>query len=710
MGPGLTTPNSQAPYPGLADFSTGWRLATGRIVLVNMHFVRRLVLGGTAALALAVGLTDTAARGQSPAAAQTASTRATQPPLSAEQREIYGKAFAAADAGRWDEVHRLAGKGGDTLADKALRWIELQQPRSGASFEDIAAFIDANSDWPMQDMLMRRAEEALVERTDDSVVLAWFALRGPATVDGAMRYAEALFRANDRAKAIATIREAWRSGSFGSKQEAAFIKRYRQYLGHDDHAGRLDKLIWDGRYEEARRVTKLVNANTRALADARIRLATMSSGVEGAIKRVPESLQHDPGLVFERVRWRRRKGQIDGAMELIRHPPANLGRPELWWNERQYLARWAVNAGKMSEAYRIARDHRVSTGAGLAEGEFLAGWIALRYQKDSKTALKHFTKLYEAARFPVSQARGAYWAGRAAEAAGDRKAARGWYEKAASIPVAYYGQLAAEKLDSEARPAWPSTPKASPAERREFEQSELTRVARLLNDLGLYDRVKPFLLRQIAKAKTPAQHGLAAEFALSLDRPDLAVSLAKRSSQWAGVLLPEYGWPTVPFVTGDTPERALIFATIRQESAFEAQAVSRVGARGMMQIIPATAKAVAKRLGLPHSDHRLLNDPHYNIQIGRSYLGGLIDDYDGSYVLALAAYNAGPGRVRQWIKDNGDPRRADVDVIDWIELIPFDETRNYVQRVLENLQVYRQALGGSQVAQGIQRDLRRGAN
>lgn len=677
---------------------------------MNMHFIRRLVLGGTAALALAVGFTDKAARAQSPAMAQATGARALQPPLSAEQREIYSKAFAAADAGNWDEVRRLADKGGNALANKVLRWIELQQPRSGASFEDLAAFIDANPDWPMQDVLMRRAEEALVERTDDSVVMAWFALRGPATVDGAMRYAEALFRANDRAKAIATIREAWRAGSFGSKQEAAFLKRYRQYLGYDDHAGRLDKLIWDGRYEEARRVTKLVDANTRALADARIRLATMSGGVEGAIKRVPANLRQDPGLVFERMRWRRRKGQVDGAMELIRHPPAHLGRPDLWWNERQFLARWAVSAGKTSEAYKIARDHRVTSGVGLTEGEFLAGWIALRYQNDGKTALKHFTKLHAAARFPVSQARGAYWAGRAAEAIGDRKAARAWYEKAASIPVTYYGQLAAEKLDAESRPGWPSTPKASPAERREFERSELTRVARLLNEVGAYGRVKPFLLRQVAKAKTPAEHGLAAEFALSLDRPDLAVSLAKRSSQLAGVLLPEYGWPTVPFVTGDTPERALIFATIRQESAFEAQAVSRAGARGMMQIIPATAKSVAKRLGLPHSDHRLLNDPHYNIQIGRNYLAGLIDDYDGSYVLALAAYNAGPSRVRQWIQDNGDPRRADVDVIDWIELIPFDETRNYVQRVLENLQVYRQALGGSQVAQGIQRDLRRGAN
>jgi soluble lytic murein transglycosylase len=197
---------------------------------------------------------------------------------------------------------------------------------------------------------------------------------------------------------------------------------------------------------------------------------------------------------------------------------------------------------------------------------------------------------------------------------------------------------------------------------------------------------------------------------MTLDRPDLAVSAAKRSSQVAGVMLPELGWPVSANVKGNSPERALIHATIRQESAFEVQAVSRAGARGMMQLMPATAKSIAKSLGLPHSDHKLLNDPHYNIQLGQTYLGRLIDEFDGSYVLALAAYNAGPARARQWMRDNGDPRRSNVDVIDWIELISFEETRNYVQRVLENLQVYRHVLGDPQRSQGIGRDLRRGAS
>jgi soluble lytic murein transglycosylase len=672
-----------------------------------MHFVRRLLLAGTALLALAA-----------PAAfAQTASTvaqasggpRAATPVLTAEQRELYTKAFAAAEAGRWDEVHRLTSQGREVIANKVLRWLEMQQPRSGVSFEDLAAFIDANPDWPMQDILMRRAEEALVDRTDDSVVLAWFALRGPATVDGSMRYAEALFRASDRVKGIATVKEAWRSGGFGTKQELSFLQRYKGYLTGEDHAKRLDKMIWDGRYDEARRVMKLVDANTRLVADARIRLANMSFGIDGALKKVPEHLQRNPGLVFERMRWNRRKGRVDSALELMRNAPKDLGRPDVWWPEREYLARKAVAAGKMSEAYKIVREHQLTGGAGLAEAEFLSGWIALRYQKDSKAALTHFTRLYETARFPVTQARGAYWAGRAAEAAGDKKAAQGWFQKAALFPVTFYGQLGLDKLDAGARPAWPTIPQATPAERRAFEQSELTRAARLMAELGVYDRVKPFIMRQVTTAKAPVQHALAGELALALDRPDLAVAAAKRSSQSAGVMLPEYGWPVSPNIKGDQPERALIHATVRQESAFEIQAVSRAGARGMMQLMPATAKAIARSLGLPHSDHRLLNDPHYNVQIGRTYLGRLIEEFDGSYVLALAAYNAGPARARQWIRENGDPRRSNVDVVDWIELISFEETRNYVQRVLENLQVYRQVLGDPQRSQGIGRDLRRGA-
>jgi len=644
---------------------------------------------------------------------------ATPPPfaplVSVEEQTLYAHAFEALDAGRIDEARRLAAQfpqKGEVhkLAAKIFRWAELQVPHSGAAFEDIAAFSDANPTWPAQDVLMRRAEEALVDRTDDTVVLAWFALRGPTTVDGAMRYIEALLRAGDKTKALQLIHDTWANGVFGPAQEQTFLKRYKSHLSAEEHVRRLDKLLWDGRIEDARRMLPKVDADHRALGEARIRLATMSSGVEYALKRVPARFTNEQGLIFDRLKWRRRKGQEQAALEMFRTAPPQLVHPEVWWTERAYLARRAITAGRMSEAYEIASNHQMTNGPKLAEAEFLAGWVALRFLNKPDVALQHFTHLHEVARFPVTQSRGAYWAGRAADAGGDKTAAAEWYRRAAGYLTTYYGQLAATTMDPAARPPFPDSVPPAPDERTQFEASELVKATRLLQQIGQTQKVKTFITRLVLNAKTPGEHTLVSELATRIDRPDLAVSASKRSAQVAGVSIPDYGWPVIPLPAGnDSPERALIYATIRQESAFETAAVSRVGARGLMQIITPTARAVARKLGLDtaHIDTRLINDPKLNLSIGRSYLSSLIDDYNGSYVMALAAYNAGPGRLKQWVRDNGDPRQPKIDVIDWIELIPIEETRNYIHRVLENLQVYRHRLGSTQVAFGLDQDLRR---
>ncbi|MBV8538218.1 MAG: transglycosylase SLT domain-containing protein [Alphaproteobacteria bacterium] len=631
------------------------------------------------------------------------------PLLKPDQQALYKRAFEALDAGRADEARSLARQGGSKLADKVFRWAELQQPHSGAAFEDIAAFIDANPSWPHQDVLMRRAEEALIDRTDDSVVLAWFALRAPLTVDGSMRYIEALLRSGDKAKAIQLIHSTWASGAFGAAQEKTFLARYRGYLASQDHLARLDRLLWDGRSEEAKRMMPRVDADHRALADARLKLAGLSSGAEYALRRVPARLANDEGLIFERLRWRRRKGQDQAALDMLRTAPDHVTRPDLWWIERNYLARRAISADRMKDAYEIATHHDLVDGAHFVDAEFLAGWVALRFLHEPKTALSHFTQLYGAAKFPVSLARGAYWAGRAASALGDKDNAAEWYHRAASYLTTYYGQLASAELDPAARPPFPQTVQPTDDERKQFDGNELVQVVRVLQQIGETLKVKAFVTRLVLNAKSPGEHTLVAELATRIDRPDLAVSAAKRSAQVAAVESPEYGWPMIPLPPGDSPEHALIYATIRQESAFETDAVSRVGARGLMQLITPTARAMAKKLGVEtaHIETRLLFDPALNLSIGRTYLASLIDAYDGSYVLALAAYNAGPGRVRQWIRDNGDPRISTVDMVDWVELIPVDETRNYIHRVLENLQVYRARLNGTDVASGIAQDVRR---
>ena len=682
------------------------------------RFWRRGVVAAATVIVAMAGLPGPAAI--SPALAQLQSaqahlqvptsrpTRGLAPVLTAEQRDLYERALAALDAGRPAEAHLLATRANLPVGRKLIRWIDLQ---SGGGFDEIAEFIRANPDWPLQETLTRRAEEALADRNEDALVLGWFAERTPLTTEGATRLIDALMRAGDRVRAIQLARETWVDGTFGDRQGKQFLSRHAPYLGRDEHWARLDRLLWDGRREEARRMLPLVEPGRRALAEARMHLAAQAPGVEGALRTVPASLLDDPGLLYERLRWRRRNGQDDGAVEILRQPPRDLKRPELWWAERAIVARRLLAVGRAPEAYRIARDHRLANGPAFAEGEFLAGWIALRFLRDPNAAADHFTRLHAQARFPTTRARGAYWAGRAIETAGDKRQADEWYRNAAEYNVTYYGQLARSRVEPAQRPPWPEIAAPAPAERDAFERSDLVLAARILAELGERDRLRWFVLRLATVARAPAQHMLAAELALALQRPDLAVQAAKRSAQTAGVLLPVQGWPVIAVPEAGQPERALVLAAIRQESQFEAVALSRAGARGMMQLMPATARAMARDLGvgLVHADYRLVADPDYNIRLGRAYLASMIGEFGGSYVLALAAYNAGPGRVRQWLRDHGDPRQPDIDVVDWVEQIPFEETRNYVQRVIENLQVYRWRMGVLRAA-GIEQDLIRPRN
>ncbi len=634
------------------------------------------------------------------------------PVLNAQQREIYTQVFAAVEAGRWEAARTLLARGNHPVANKLFRWLELQLPRSGVAFEDIVQFVDQNPDWPALDTISRRAEEALLDRpANDTLVLAWFGTRNPLTPDGAMRYADALAASGDRARAQQVIRDHWVSGTFNEVQHKRWMERYRSQFTPDLHWTKLDRLLWEGKIEEARRIFPLVSPERRTLADARLRIRS-GGNAEAQSRRVPESLRDDSGLLYERVRAQRKANRDATARDILRALPRDISKPDLWWGERGTLARRSIVAGDAGEAYRLASEHRMTpaNGANFLEAEFLAGWVALRRMNKPADALAHFEKVHETARFPVSRARGAYWSGRAFEAQGNADKAREWYVRAASYHTTYYGQLANGRLAGAARQSWPAAIVPTAEDRRAFERSEAVQAARILIETREKpERARPFLVRLANVARTPAQHALVSEFAHQLGRNDLAVIVSKRSAQVAGVQLHDLGWPTMP-IAGDKPERALTYAIIRQESQFEPEAVSRAGARGLMQLMPATARAVAKSDGQnAHSEAKLF-EPAYNVRLGRAYLASLIDDFNGSYVLAIAGYNAGPGRSREWMRNFGDPRSPEVDVVDWVEMIPFEETRTYVQRVMENLHVYRRNLQPTQMAVDIERDLRRGRN
>lgn len=629
--------------------------------------------------------------------------------------KIAQSAFQAVGAGQWAKAELTAREAKDPMLLKLVQWLGLVREGVPVPFFGVARFYEENHHWPMQTQLRRRVEESIGPDVPPSAVLDWFHRHPPGSPIGKIRYAEALIATGTPERGKALLRDAWISGSFPKAQEKAILKRHGKILTKEDHAQRLDRLLWDGKVEEARRLMWRVDPAQRALAEARLMLRHRQGNVDRLVARVPSELQQDPGLLYERARWRRVKGKYQEARAIFDNPPKDLERADLWWQERAILARRGLREGHISDAYRLVKAHGLSpaqTGA-FAEAEWLAGWIALRFLQDPAIAIDHFKAMHGAVVYPVSKARGAYWIARAAEAMKDSQAAETWYRAAATQPTVFYGQLAAAKLGLDSRLKLPVEPEPTSGEVQDFKAHELARAARLLHALGYSDEVRPFVL-QLAEVKdTPGWRRMAATLARALKREEVAIQVAKRASR-SGVELADSGYPTLrlPALPADgkarpTPESPLIYAVVRQESAFQTDAVSRAGARGLMQLMPKTASETARALNISHAPGRL-SEPEYNLKLGQAYLRDMIAEFGGSYVLALAAYNAGPKRAREWLKAHGDPRAGVEDAVDWIEMIPIEETRNYIQRVLENLQVYRlKGNGGSHEAQLAERDLKR---
>jgi soluble lytic murein transglycosylase len=620
-------------------------------------------------------------------------------------------AFSAADDGDWDAARAAAAEISDPLAAKLLFWFDVTRLGGSGSFADITRFISENPDWPDQMVLRRRAEEAIDDTVANKTILSWFDGREPITTEGRVHLGAALLNAGEFERARAVIKDAWVHGRFSISSEQEFYTTYRNQLTANDHVERLDRLLWQGRLSEARRMLGKVDAKYRMLAEARLRLRGMDRNVDGAIAKVPQALKEDPGLIYERLRWRRRKGQDLSARDLLKAYPLDHASPGLWWAERAILAREALAEGYVSEAYRIARDHALTEGPGFADAEWLAGWIALRFLDEPKVAFTHFATMFRGVKYPISRARGAYWAARAAEADIRPDMAELWYQTAAQYPTTYYGQLAANRMNPGSELQLPPDPHPSAEETALFDGHELVRAVRMLAAFGQTDRLSPFLLHLGKLSDSAGWKDLVASLAANLGRPDLSVAIAKQAVQHDRPLIvngyPSIHVPEVDSTLAPSAEVPLILAMVRQESAFNFEAISRVGARGLMQLLPSTARTVAGELNLPYSRQRLTADPDYNLKIGRAYMSTLLDAFDGSYILALAAYNAGPARVKQWQLVNGSPRGNVIDAVDWIESIPFAETRNYVQRTLENLQIYRAMLNGTKVALRLESDLKR---
>jgi soluble lytic murein transglycosylase len=619
-----------------------------------------------------------------------------------------GRAAVAQDvmalvrADRWPEAEAAAGGYADPVVRKLVLYYRLLAP-GAASVGEISEFMAGSPDWPLQGSLARRRDAALAMEPDDQVVMA-ACDAGDAIGDAALAHcAEAYQRAGRAAAAAGFAARAWVAAPADAVLEASLLARFGGMLTGADQWRRFDRLAWSNTAEAARQEARL-DPGDRQRAEARLALRRDDPGALGLVAALPEAQQREPALVLEQARWLRRGNQDAAAVALWtsvgtaaeRAAPAD--RKPAFWDERNILIRRRLRDGDAAGAYALADGHAQAGGEALVDAEFLAGFVALRRLDDPIGAARHFQTLADASGAAITQGRAHYWLGRAAEARHDAATAKREYAAAAAWPDTFYGQLAAMRGGEgpaalAARITDTADPPADGRQALDLAGRELARAAAYLVSWGEARRAEPFLLRLDDIAPDPADRTLAARLSTGFGMPEVAVAIARRAGR-DGLMLMQTGWPQpvdIPKASGVEP--ALALGIIRQESSFDTSTVSPVGARGMMQLMPATAGVVARQIGMPISASALVLDPDANVRLGTAYLRELLDQFAGSVPMAVAAYNAGPNRVQSWVGMNGDPRVAGTDMIDWIELIPFGETRNYVQRVIENEVIYRAKRG-----------------
>jgi soluble lytic murein transglycosylase len=633
--------------------------------------------------------------------------------LSPTDHDLYTRAFESADRGNWLDARALAAQGHDSIARRLIDWRYLLDKNSGASFSEIDAFLKANPDWPARDTLYARAEAALDLNMTSPQVIAWFGSRAPVSAIGKIRLGEALVASGRTTAGRDLIRDAWTNGSFDAGQELEIVQRDGSYLTAETDRQRLSNLLWREDNASARRELARVPADTQRVGQIRLTLRSSPSAGQQMAASLPADLAADPDLLFDRARSARRAGDNATAETLLlRALMGGAGRnfPAKLWSETNITIREALKDGNYRVAYQLAANTGLTAGDEFSEAEFLAGWIALRFLKEPRTAVTHFQKLEAGVTRPISLARAHYWEGRAREAAGNTADAWQQYHLAARAPVTFYGQLALAKIDATPVLHIPETALDGAAARGGVEPDDMTHAMRVLGDLGLVGFLRVFALRYEDLHPEARHVGQLAQFLVDMGYREVAVRVAKQAS-YGGTLFLEYTHPVIAVPAyrglGSGPEPAVVLGLIRQETEFDPTSVSGAGARGIMQIMPASARHTASVAGIPYRPNDLLADPVYNMQLGMAEFGGDLNDWSGSLVLAAAAYNAGPTNARRWLASNGDPRSPATDPLDWIEQIPFSETRNYVMRVLENTQIYRNRLAGRDQRLRIMDDLYR---
>jgi len=635
------------------------------------------------------------------------------PQTSAAEIAHVKSAIEALRHGGASKATEVAATISDPVGRKLVEWMILRSDHSGADSKRFLAFIAANPGWPNLTMFRKRAEAMLWnENPKPAQVLSFFQDSPPQSGTGHLVLARALIAQGDTEGAKPLIREAWRYHKLSAEVEKQALERYSEFLSRADHKARMEKRLVAGDTEEALRMARRLGGADLAIAQARVALIRKAGNVRKLLDAVPADARQDAGYLFAHAHVLRHENKFAEAAQVLLSAPCDAEQipdGEEWWIERRIMARKLLDMGDPRSAYRVVAEGAEPTKENSRiERHFMAGWIALRFLDDPETAATHFTRIQDVTRHPTSHARSHYWLGRVAEALHQPERARAEYETAARGSAAYYGQLARARLGLSALALAPPPPK--PDKEAEAGRLELVRAVEILYALKERQLVITLMASIGESSNDAATMSALGELAEQYEDARGMLHMGKGALA-RGLPLDYYAFPTVgvPRYSPIAPdiENAMLFAIIRQESAFDPSDWSHAQAMGLMQVTPEAGKDTCKRFGCTYDFKRLRTDSPYNLQVGAAEIAGVLQDYRGNQLLAFAAYNAGRGSVKKWIDRYGDPRDPKVDAVDWVELIPFAETRNYVQRVMENLQVYRTLLGGN-ARLTIETDLRQG--
>ncbi len=631
--------------------------------------------------------------------------------LSPADAALLRSALLAARRGDTLTAQGLQAQIADTTAKRLVTWAMVDSAGTELDYYTLVSAMRELGGWPRPSRLRAALEKALDSAAvPPNQVIALFQGRDPETPQGVIALASAYQAAGRTADAASVVRHAWRNRAFDAELQGRILARFSADLTPDDNAARLEMLLYTSETSSARQMMALVTPDQRALAEARMAFRSERADAPLLLGQVPASLQTDPGLAFDRAHYYRKHNLEMIASGLVRSFPTSIPeQPEVTkaiWAERRALMFAALQSLDYRGAYAAADDSALQPGQDANEAQFFAGWIALTKLKDADLAERHFARLQAGASTSITTSRAYYWRGRAAAAKGDALDANLYWGEGSKYYTTFYGQLSAARI-GQARLELGTDPIPTPADRTRFESRDVIRAARMLGDAGDHQLLASFAMAAEEDTTSAVQLALLVDLTRMYGDQSLSMRVV-RAAATRGLYLPQRGYPlrTAPVGYG-LAEPAFVFAITRQESSFDPLARNPSGARGMMQLEPATAAEVARQQGLSYSLDRL-SDPDYNMRLGSAYLGQITRDFDGSYVLAAAAYNAGPGRPPKWVTTCGDPRGGNADAADFIECIPFSETRDYVMRVMESVQVYRARLAGGTAPLTIAADLKRG--